>query len=138
MKNLNLYTRLKGKRKATIEKIIELTLEWCVDKWGVNGRRTEALITEVNWDEKISMGDYDYKENLITIYPKANLNIRDLVDTVIHEFTHQRQKMSSYHKVLKSKGYSSHPLEIEAFATAKENRKACWHELKKTQFEKSK
>jgi hypothetical protein len=33
--------------------------------------------------------------------------------------------------VLKTKGYSSHPMEIEAYAIAKENRKACWHEIKK-------
>ncbi len=131
MKDFVLYTRLKGKRKATIEKIVELTVKWCVEKWGVNRRRTDMLIVDLNWDESNSMGDYDYRENLITIYPRANSNIRDLVDTVIHEFTHQRQKMSTYHKVLKTKGYSEHPMEIEAFQTAKENRKNCWHSLKK-------
>lgn len=130
MKNFVLYTKLKGKRKATIENIARLAVDWCVEKWGVNGRRTEMLIVDLNWFDRHSMGDYDYKENLITIYPRANSNVRDLIDTIIHEFTHQRQNMSSYHKVLKKKGYSDHPMEIEAFQTAKENRKSCWHSIK--------
>ncbi len=131
MKNPTLYTRLKWKRKTDIERVVDLTVDWCVGKWGLNGRRSGPLVAEVNWEERHSMGQYDYKENLITIYAKANLNIRDLVDTVIHEFTHQRQKMSQYHKVLKSKGYSEHPMEKEAYETAKQNRKQCWQEIKK-------
>lgn len=138
MKNPTLYTRLKWKRKADIEAIVDLAVDWCAEKWGVNGRRREPLVAEVNWEERHSMGQYDHRENLITVFAKANLNVRDLVDTVIHEFTHQRQKMSQYHRVLKSSGYCGHPMEIEAYRLAKENRKQCWHDIKKKMAEKPK
>lgn len=132
MTNYNMYTKIKGKRRVTIEKIVDYTLGWCIEKWGLNGKRKGLLEIEVDWDSKEGpMGEYDYKDNLITIYPRNNVNIMDLVDSVIHEFTHQRQKMSKYHKVLKGTGYNDHPMEIEAYEVARVNRKECWYEIKK-------
>ena len=132
MTNYNMYTKLKGKRKVTIEKIVGSTLEWCIEKWGLNGKRKSLLEIELDWDSKEGpMGEYDYQDNLILIYPRNNVNIMDLVDSVIHEFTHQRQKMSKYNKVLKGVGYNDHPMEIEAYEVAKVNRKECWYEIKK-------
>ena len=132
MKTFNLYTTLKYKKKVIIEDIITDVLGWCIDKWGLNGRRTSKLGIEIDWDRNDggTMGEYDYMDNLIIIYPRNNKNVRELVDSVIHEFTHQRQKMSKYHKVLKSTGYSDHPYEVEAFSIAKEYRKECWYSIR--------
>ncbi len=131
MKNYNMYTVIKGKRRVNIEEIIYKTLEWCIDKWGLNGRRKNELEIEIDWEVKEGpMGMYDYQDNLITIFVRNNKNIRDLVDTVIHEFTHQRQNMSQYHRVLKGVGYGDHPMEVEAFSIAMINRKECWYSIK--------
>jgi hypothetical protein len=131
MKTANLYTKLKGKHKKTIKTITGLTLYWCIQKWGVNKRRSTDINLNLDFVNKPgSCGEYYYQDNAIVVYVKHNRTIRDLIDTIIHEFTHQRQAISNYQQVLKKFGYDAHPLEQEAVAVAKEFRKQCWHEIK--------
>ncbi len=131
MKTANLYTKLKGKHKKSIKNISVLTLLWCMKNWGINKRRTADINLTVDFANKPgNAGEYYYQVNTIAVYVKHNHNVRDLIDTIIHEFTHQRQALSGYEKMLKTFGYDAHPLEQEAEATAKEFRRQCWREIK--------
>jgi hypothetical protein len=127
---MKLYSKLENLNKKDIKKIVNLTLMWCIKKWGLNKKRKGLLCVEFGWEKKNYMGQYEYGENIISIYPKSIKNVRDLIDTTIHEFTHQRQSMSYYHTILKKSGYSEHPMEIEANDVAFLNRKKCWDDVK--------
>lgn len=134
MKQFNLYTPIKHQRRKRIENIIYSTLDWCIDKWGLKEHEYE-LELDVCYKEHMVVGmtskaEYCSESNEIIIYPSEHSNVRDLVDSVIHEFTHQRQDMSNYHKVLRTNGYNNHPLEIEADETAKKYRKECWYSIR--------
>jgi hypothetical protein len=131
MKTANLYTKLKGKHKTTIKNVSGFAMLWCMAEWGLNKRRTADINLTVDFANKPgNSGEYYYQANTIVVYVKHNRNVRDLIDTIIHEFTHQRQAISGYEKMLKTFGYDAHPLEQEAVATAKALRKRCWKEIK--------
>ena len=127
MKQLTKLTELNKKK---IKKIVNLTIMWSIKEWGLNKRRKNILTVDFSWDENEDMGRYFSSENKIVIYPKMIRNIRDLIDTVIHEFTHQMQSLSNYNLILSKTGYKDHPMEIEANEIALENRAKCWKEIK--------
>lgn len=126
----NLYTRIKGKRRRDIHLILDEAFDWCIQKWGTSSHNPEVLWFNTSWRTSPSSGLYDLDENEITVFVKNHLNVRDLVDTVIHEFTHYMQPMYKYIDTLKETGYDNHPLEIEARGRAKEYRKECWNWIK--------
>lgn len=125
-----LYTRIKGKRKKIVSEIIEEAFNWCINKWGASTSSSDELWLSISWQKNDTLGLYDIDENEIIVYVKPHLNIRDLIDTVIHEFTHYRQPMYKYSDILKKTGYNNHPLEVEAREKAKTYRKECWQEIK--------
>jgi hypothetical protein len=134
MKKFNLYTKIKHQRRKRIEKIIYLTLDWCINKWGVNSEHEDVLDIDIvyqrtdnNFDTR---GAYSSEMNEIEVFVFNNDNVRTLVDTIIHEFTHQRQDMEDYWKLNATHGYDNHPLEIEAWETAKKYRKECWYSIR--------
>jgi hypothetical protein len=134
MKRFNLYTNIKHQRRKRIENIIYSTLNWCIEKWGLKEHEIE-LDLDICYKEHMVSGsdtkaEYCSEWNDMVIYPSQHSNVRDLIDSVIHEFTHQRQDMSDYHKVLTKSGYTNHPLEIEAVETAKKYRKECWYSIR--------
>ena len=100
----SLYTRLKWKRRKDIQAIISEAVKWCEQKWGPNNRRSDVLWIDVSWKKSECAGLYQYQDNEITIFVKEHLTVRDLIDTVIHEYTHYKQPMSKYSKLLKKNG----------------------------------
>ena len=136
MKKFNLYTKTKHQRRKRIEMVINESFNWCINKWGVKQHKYD-LFLDVCYKEHMISGlenraEYCYKYNEITVYPSEHNNIRELIDSVIHEFTHQRQDMSKYFETLNKSGYNDHPLEIEANKIAKKYRKECWYSIKKS------
>lgn len=132
----SLYTRLKWKRRKDIQAIISEAIKWCEQKWGPNNRRSDVLWIDISWKKSECAGVYQYQDNEITIFVKEHLTVRDLIDTVIHEYTHYKQPMSKYAKLLEKNGYKNHPLEIEAINKAKTFRKECWYNIKQNIWQK--
>lgn len=124
-------TKLSELNKKKIKKIVNLTVMWSINKWGLNRRRKKLLTVDFIWLNSDDMAVYHSSENRIVIYPNMIRNIRDLIDTVIHEYTHQMQSLSNYNLILSKTGYSKHPMEIEANENALSNRAKCWKEIKK-------
>jgi hypothetical protein len=135
MKKFNLYSKIKHQRHNRINKIADLTIKWCIDKWGINSKHEDDLVWDVLYERECNnydtRGAYSSEMNEIEIFVFNIINVRELVDTIIHEFTHQRQDMEDYWVVNASKGYNENPYEIEAWETAKEFRKECWYDIKK-------
>jgi hypothetical protein len=93
------------------------TSEWCSRSLGVNNRRKYKFQISVRKQLK---GDKRYGEfncitNQMTIFYDNCDNIKDLVTTVIHEYTHYLQPVRTYYGALaRHYDYNNHPMEIEA------------------------
>jgi hypothetical protein len=69
----------------------------------------------------------------ITLNLTANETIKDLIDTVIHEYTHYLQPnfQEIYEQLSTEYEYHNHPLETEAKEHAKIYRRSCFLSIKK-------
>jgi hypothetical protein len=64
-------------------------------------------------------GDYSSNVSLIRIFINNHTSVEELVDTIIHEYTHYlqmttQQHQKEYNRYLKQKGYYDNPFEINA------------------------
>lgn len=128
---MNLYSQIKKQNNKKLNQIVENTISWCKDKWGINKRRKSKLkINAVYNIDNEEYGNYDFVKNTITIYVHAHKNIRRLIDTIIHEYTHHLQPAYNYWRLDEKYEYNEHPLEIDARYMAKRYRKECWYDIK--------
>jgi hypothetical protein len=74
-------------------------------------------------------GNYDYKNNTITIHRNYTTDVKMVIRTVLHEYTHSIQNLRNYHVLLKKVGYDKHPQEIEACKNEKLY-SPCWKQIK--------
>jgi hypothetical protein len=131
MTKINLYTPLEDIPKQDIVMISKNALEWAIRNLG--GKRMnnkQPLRLRYRWNVKKWSGEYIYKSNTIFVYPNGQRNVRDLIDTIIHEFIHHKQCMKRYKRLLKRKGYKDHPMEEEAIWFARMYRTPCWLSIK--------
>jgi hypothetical protein len=115
-------------------KVIKTALEYCVKTFGLsqfNGSIPSIIIKRgrLEGDEKCR-GFYDVSINTIVIFHIAHTSFIDVVNTVIHEYTHYLQDLGLYSILYRSFGYWDHPQEIEADKTAKEYQWRCKNYIK--------
>ncbi len=131
MSKIYLKTPAQPLGRREMGRIVHMTFTWCKKNLGVNQRKAYKPIfnlSSLNEGEQIC-GDYDDIENEITIYYKNIDNVRELISTVIHEWTHQLQPCRS--KYNKWKGaYKKNPLEVEAYAAEALYTSPCWKAIK--------
>jgi hypothetical protein len=131
MKRLNLYSKIEDTDKKDIIRVSNSALRWCIRNFrGNTSKNRKSLKLRFNWKKEKWSGEYIYKSNTIYVFPNGQRNMRDVIDTVIHEFIHHKQCMKQYKKLLKRKGYQDHPMEQEAIWFAKMYRTACWLSIK--------
>jgi hypothetical protein len=129
----SLLTPTSSLDRAKVRDIVKLATKWCVANFGVNNRRQKPFKVSIRKQIGGSprYGEFNCEENTIVIYYNNCKNIREMIQTVIHEYTHYMQPVrGSYFKLLKEYGYDAHPMEIEA----RENEtlyKDCWTIIKK-------
>lgn len=77
------------------------------------------------------MGEYFPRSVKIVVYTEYNKYLRDLIKTIIHEYTHYLQPiLKSYQSIFKRVGYDAHPFEIEARYNEQTYYRACWKDVK--------
>jgi hypothetical protein len=76
-------------------------------------------------EEPSCKGEYDEDTNTLIIYKPAHRSAIDIIDTVIHEYTHSTQCMVKYFKMAGKHGYNKHPYEHEATRMGKLHSKKC-------------
>ena len=117
--------------------IVKKTIMWCREFFGENHRRKNEFTYYVGPQPKRtkkSMGPcYGYFEclkNKLSIFPEHNKNVRDLICTTIHEYTHYTQPIrSKYYAFDKQYGYQKNPFEVVA-RTNEKLYKNCWKTIK--------
>ena len=119
------------------KRIVRETIKWCRIFFGENHRRKNKFTYYVGPQPKRLLkrygkyyGCYDCVENKLNVYPENNKNIRDLIKTTIHEYTHYTQPIRSrYYKLDEQYGYLRNPFEVVA-RTNEKLYKNCWKDIK--------
>ena len=100
------------------EKYALFALEWCNIHFGKCKRKRRELIFELNPKKKINKrayyGYYCFYRNKLTVCINNCETLLDIVQTVIHEYTHYLQSRTKYEYYLKVYSYSTNPYEKEA------------------------
>ena len=116
---MNCWTKTSDLKPHHYRKIGKLVLNWCKSEFGFKKHRG---MPKIIFTYKIYANDfwgyYDFDENLIVVFTNTFVNrnrtISSLIRTIIHEYTHYKQDMRGYQKLLYLHGYKNHPQEIEA------------------------
>ena len=117
--------------KATRRHICLLVAEWCAQNLGTSYRGVPK-IRVIKSQSPNYYGAYNAHKSRheIVIYYDVCTNVRKLIATLIHEWTHSLQKVrKSYSKLYQEFGDDNHPMEIEARFSEK-LWSSCWKEIK--------
>lgn len=100
----------------TIRRIIGETIKWA--KLNLGAKHKRVPLTYKVWADPVKgqlvYGCYDPKPNVIYIDPIQCDNVKLIIRTVLHEYTHFLQDIRSYNRLLREVGYNNHPQECEA------------------------
>ena len=111
----------------------DLVLKWCIRRINHAQIKKPQLIVSYEKDKRI-WGVYRPSKNQMVIYLHKHETIRELTNTIIHEFVHATQNKrsfnTSYNEFNKSVGYWNNPYEIESRAIAKDKEEECILELR--------
>jgi hypothetical protein len=127
-----IYLKTTGEElgRAGMLRIASMAITWCKNHLGVNGRKALYPVWGLSAERMENIvGDYDDVENQITIYYHNVDDVRELIATIIHEWTHQLQPCRT--KYNKWKGsYQKNPLEVEAYEAEALYTSPCWKAIK--------
>lgn len=112
-----------------IRGVVGQTISWCEKNLGTKPSRQGSLKFKVISGKIPAYGAYDYRNNTIFIYRNHTSDVKMVVRTVLHEYTHFLQNLRHYNLVLSRVGYTNHPQEVESFGTEKMYSN-CWKNIK--------
>lgn len=116
-------------------KISTEALKWCKDYLGINERkrtklRLECSVRPRTIKRSIVYGNYCFWRNKITIYLPHCESVRDIVSTMIHEYTHYLQSRPKYQYYQSNYYYSTNPYEREAKRNEDKFTDICLNDIK--------
>ena len=125
-----LRSKLANRKEAV--RIGKQAERWCRANMGLNSRKKfDPIITYYkSLPEDGCMGEYRYWDNEIIVYYNNTPTIKDLIQTIIHEWQHQLQPMTKYEGMDEEHGYNDNPMEIEAMAAEQKYYKRLWEAIK--------
>jgi hypothetical protein len=116
-------------REPTV-RIANMALRWCRRELGTNNRKKyEPVWSIVKGFEPKICGQYDDTDNEVYIFWDQCDDVRELIQTCIHEWTHQNQPITTkYYKYPGS--YSRNPYERQARYNEKKYTPILWDAIK--------
>lgn len=124
-----LNTKVQGLGRAPAVSIAHMAMRWCKRHLGVNKRKKFEPIWSIVKGDDTDCGAYDADDNEVYIYWDQCEDVRELIATCIHEWTHQLQPIrTKYYKYPGS--YSRNPYEREARRNEEKYTKQCWTHIK--------
>lgn len=105
--------------RADAVRIGRMAETWCRNHMGENNKKRLGIITVYwkGWKGFETMGDYDPEDHCIAIYWNNISNVKELLQTIIHEWTHSLQPLTSKWSEYNSHAYHKNPYEKEAYAS---------------------
>ena len=135
--SMKLTTKTYNLSPREQREIVKKTIMWCREFFGENHRRKNEFTYYVGPQPKRTKksvgpcyGYFECLKNKLSIFPENNKNVRDLICTTIHEYTHYTQPIrSKYYKLDEQYGYINNPFEVVA-RTNEKLYKNCWGDIK--------
>jgi len=112
-------------------------MDWCVDVFGTSSFKRKIPTFVLYKKKKFGFrGEFDDVNNIISIWLLQHNTVIDVIDTVIHEYSHYRQNMSMYDVYTEYyyRNYENHPQEISANNKAAKYREQCKQALLKAKL----
>jgi len=97
-----------------VKEIASLTLMYSIAKFGVHKYKKVPKVSVINNPDDKFYGMFDCGTNKIVINRAYATNVKLLVQTLLHEYTHYLQNMNTYIQLYKKVGYDKHPFEVDA------------------------
>ena len=108
-------------------------LDWCKGYYGDSKfKNMNTLDVIIDYSMKDAKGQYCPHSNKIYINPKWHRSFIEVIDTMIHEYTHFKQDIKvMYFKYLDdySYNYENHPYEHTANKIAERDKRICFHQV---------
>ena len=135
--SMKLTTKTYNLSPREQREIVKKTIMWCREFFGENHRRKNEFTYYVGPQPKRTKksvgpcyGYFECLKNKLSIFPEHNKNVRDLICTTIHEYTHYTQPIRSKYNILDEQyGYVNNPFEVVA-RTNEKLYKDCWKTIK--------
>ena len=107
------------RERKDVVRIGKMAETWCRNHMGENNKKQLKILVTYwkGWDT--DMGQYDPQEHGIFIYYKNIDNVKELLQTIIHEWTHSLQPLTSKWKEYNETAYSRNPFERAAYSSEK-------------------
>lgn len=138
---------LKGKSKGTatakgqavlVPKVAfaREVIRWCMQHLGLpKGKKAGPRLLLRYYRHRKVMGTYQQRSKTITLYWGSHVDLKEVVNTLIHEYQHfldirTNQEDKAYDKELKQIGYQQNSYEKKAREAANRWDKACLQEMK--------
>lgn len=105
-------------------------MNWCKRNVGLNYRR--HTLPALEWhsvSEDKDMGDYDFEDNIISVYKNNHKSCIEIIHTIIHEWAHYKQSTKKYYEYSEKYNYQDNPLEIQANELADKMKWKCRKDL---------
>jgi hypothetical protein len=103
-------------------------MNWCKRNVGLNHKRKYLPALEwSNYGE--DCGDYDFEDNIISVYKSKHKSCIDIIHTIIHEWCHYKQSTKKYYEYDKIFNYHDNPFEIQANELADSMKWQCKKDL---------
>lgn len=116
---MKIYLKTKTETLTTpqLRKIVRECIKWCEKEIGDKPSRKRTfkyrVLTLPNGYTP-AYGSYDYNLNSLNVYRNHALDVKMVIRSVLHEYTHFMQNLRYYHTVLSKVGYDNHPQEKQA------------------------
>jgi len=126
MKKITASTKIKSLTHSQIGHITSDTIGWCLSnmkkpkrkRYGFSIPRISAFISKRKSYKEIpsndARGEYMPYTNQIIVVPSNIKTVWELIETVIHEYTHSTQDLKVYQECNAVFGYWNNPYEVEA------------------------
>lgn len=129
MNNPRLNTPLNKISKTQIKRLSNKIFTWVCSKYK-HPANLQLKISSVSADRVDAYGWYMFIEKRIIINHNKIHNVKDLIETILHEFKHSQQDGYIYDKLLEKYGYVNNPYEKSAIRFAQQRIYKCWNEIK--------
>lgn len=115
--------------RTALRLIAKETIDYCISTLGVKRSLPIPTVSVVKRGRSRRYGQFDRVNNRIEIFYNTCGNVKILIQTIIHEYTHYLQDLRMYDILCVEYGYDKHPQEIEA----RKNERLyspCWKQIK--------
>jgi hypothetical protein len=113
-KTILLKTDTRDLSLSKVKEVAKLTLMYSVAKFGVHKYKRVPTVSVINNPNNKFYGMFDCGTNRIVVNRAYAVNVKLMVQTILHEYTHYLQNMNTYIQLYKKVGYDNHPYEVDA------------------------